>query len=1035
MKAVVSLFFWVSVFSFLGAQESEMSIKVYDFDDGLSHRNVFDIQQDSAGYIWIGTINGLNRFDGYNFDYYSESYPEIQQKAVVSLVASQSGLFFGMSNYIGQIQLDEHAPPEIFELEGTSELKRQAQVPHNFFMDGGGVLWGSIYNEKTGKTVLFQKRPQDSISYLFGVKGNYPGRPLVEYRDHIFVAVGQNEIWKLKKTGQIVAKFKAPAIPSRRANTPNRVVQLSAANDQLWVLLSNGNVFTFDDVGVGFSPHPLNKLLDDNIIANTLLVENNHDIWIGGNGRLLQYHDKQSQLIDHTSEIKEITKNTCQFRQIFKDRSGAIWLATDYGAIKLVFGSNLFQSYLNGGSEYCSNRYCSTREITEDDKGNIYISYYNSIHILNPNTNVLTPLFSSGDFFNYPFGLHYFENALWAGNGIKINLDDLSIDTIFPHPRVDLGFVMEDKNQQLWMGCMDKLFLYDPGSEKLIDYEDRFGKWDNQYGQISYIYQGKTKDYIWVSTLDNGLFQLTENGERINHYSTDDILKHNKINHTLEDDFGHLWIASGMGLYRLKIDADSIKYYTTEDGLPNNFINGILPEGDSCLWISTDYGLSRMSMKEETFTNFFVTDGLSANEFNRNSFYKAKDGRMYFGGMNGINAFYPEKRLLVEKNNKRKAPLLLTKFSTLSEQDDSLYIQKYGLNTLKHITLGPDDKFFSFDFSLADFRYPSENLYSYQLEGYENEWSAPLSNHSIRYTNIPPGEYTFKVKSKAHNEDWSKNELMIGITIQKPYYQKLWFQLLAALLLLGGIWGVLRLRIYRLRLKERMLEEQVRARTIELRQEKQKSDKLLLNILPREIADELKQNGFSKARRHDFVAVLFSDFEGFSKIAEKLEPEQLVAEIDYCFSAFDKIIEKHKVEKIKTVGDAYLAVGGMTGQGQEKVIDIIRAGMEMQAFMLATEKQRKLEKRPYFRMRIGVHVGPLVAGIVGTKKFAYDIWGDTVNVASRMETHGIPGFVNISDATYQLIKADFHCLKNGTFQELKKNIDMYVVEGARVKPG
>ena len=1028
MKALIGFLIGICGIVFLHAQEGEISIKVYDFDDGLSHRNVFAIQQDSSGFIWIGTINGLNRFDGYTFEYYSQSIPALQQKAVTTLAANAKGLAFGLSNYIGQINLSDNTIPQLFELKGKSDLRRQAQVPHNFFIDDKQTLWGSIYNEKTGKSALFRKEMQDSIEFLFEAKGNYPGRPIIEYRHYIYIAVGQNEIWKLKESGQLIAKFKAPTIYEERSNTPSRVVHFWADTSQLWVMLSNGNIFSFDDVGEGFVTHPINEILNKKIIANTFMVENNGDIWIGGNGVLLQYKSGDNLIIDYSSKIREYTKNTSQFRQIFKDRSGAIWLATNYGAVKLVFGNDLFKSYLNGGSEYCSDRYCSTREITEDEEGNIYISYYNSIHVLNPKTDELTPLFSSGDFFNYPFGLHYFKGALWAGNGIRINLDDLSIDTIFPHPGVDLGYVMEDKNHQLWMGCMDKLYHYDPVEEKLLDYQDRFGNWDDQYGQISYIYQGITNDYIWISTLDNGLFQLTAEGERINHYSAEDYLPHNKINQTFEDDRHNLWIASGMGLCRLRIDTDSIKCYTTQSGLPNDFINGMLPEGDSCLWISTDFGLSRMSIREESFTNFFVTDGLSANEFNRNSSYKARDGRMYFGGMNGVNAFYPEKRLLIEKEKKRKAPLLLTKFSRLNASTDSLYVSRYGLNNLKHITLVPSDKFFSFDFALADYRYPSENLYSYRLDGYESEWSSPLSNRSIRYTNIPPGEYTFMVKAKAHNEDWSKNILKVGVTIQKPYYQKLWFQLLLGLLLIGGVWAILRYRIYRLRMKERILARQVRARTKELEKEKQKSDELLLNILPKEVADELKLKGFSKARRHDFVAVLFSDFEGFSKIAEKLEPEQLVSEIDYCFSAFDKIVEKYQVEKIKTVGDAYLAVGGISDPGKQKVVDIIHAALEMQEFMKRTEAQRKKERRPYFRMRVGVHVGPLVAGIVGTKKFAYDIWGDTVNVASRMETNGTPGFVNISDTTYQYVKDDFHCIKNGTFKELKKHIDMYLIE-------
>jgi class 3 adenylate cyclase len=214
-----------------------------------------------------------------------------------------------------------------------------------------------------------------------------------------------------------------------------------------------------------------------------------------------------------------------------------------------------------------------------------------------------------------------------------------------------------------------------------------------------------------------------------------------------------------------------------------------------------------------------------------------------------------------------------------------------------------------------------------------------------------------------------------------------------------------------------------------LEEEKHKSEELLLNILPAGLAEELKEFGFAKARRHEMVTVMFSDFKGFSRISEQLDPEALVAEIDFCFRAFDHIIERYKLEKIKTVGDAYLCVNGINSDADAAdAAAIIHAALDMQDFLDKRATERRSKDMHHFEARIGIHTGPVVAGIVGVKKFAYDIWGDTVNVASRMETNGEAGKINISETTYQLVKHDFSCTYHGDFQENSNSIKMYWVE-------
>jgi class 3 adenylate cyclase len=211
---------------------------------------------------------------------------------------------------------------------------------------------------------------------------------------------------------------------------------------------------------------------------------------------------------------------------------------------------------------------------------------------------------------------------------------------------------------------------------------------------------------------------------------------------------------------------------------------------------------------------------------------------------------------------------------------------------------------------------------------------------------------------------------------------------------------------------------------------KKRSDELLLNILPEEVAEELKAKGSADAKQFDDVTVMFTDFKGFTQISEKLSPTELVNEIHTCFKAFDNIIGKHNIEKIKTIGDAYMCAGGLPVANTTNATDVVNAAMEIQLFMHEHLQQRKSEGKEPFEIRIGIHTGPVVAGIVGVKKFAYDIWGDTVNIASRMESSGEAGKVNISGSTYELVKDKFACTHRGKIQAKNKGeIDMYFAEG------
>jgi class 3 adenylate cyclase len=233
--------------------------------------------------------------------------------------------------------------------------------------------------------------------------------------------------------------------------------------------------------------------------------------------------------------------------------------------------------------------------------------------------------------------------------------------------------------------------------------------------------------------------------------------------------------------------------------------------------------------------------------------------------------------------------------------------------------------------------------------------------------------------------------------------------------------------------KERnTLEARVKARTKDLAEALDKSDRLLLNILPSEVADELKEKGEVTPVHFESVTIMFTDFKDFTHIAEGMSPSQLIRELDGYFTQFDKTIERYHLEKLKTIGDSYMCAGGIPRISNTHPVEACLAALEIQSFMSQMKEVKEKMKEPFWELRLGIHSGSVMAGVVGEKKFAYDVWGDTVNTASRMEFSGTPGKINISQATYELVKEYFDCEFRGEVEAKNKGkIKMYYLNRLR----
>lgn len=334
----------------------------------------------------------------------------------------------------------------------------------------------------------------------------------------------------------------------------------------------------------------------------------------------------------------------------------------------------------------------------------------------------------------------------------------------------------------------------------------------------------------------------------------------------------------------------------------------------------------------------------------------------------------------------------------------------------------------SLQFSLNTFYNINAHQFSYKIEELSNEWTDWQSISSLDWPIASTGTYTIHIKGMDSFGNVS-DEKVFKFYIEVPWYLSgfaiLCYIVIASIL----VYLIVIFNQKQLITKNRKLEEKVKERTKELEEEKGKSDNLLLNILPQEVADELKSTGKYEAKQFDDITVLFTDFVGFTSISEKLSPKELVAEIHYCFKAFDEIIIRCKLEKIKTIGDAYMAVCGMPNKDNLHAIRTVEAAIEIQTFINRYQQERKEANKSFFEIRMGIHSGSVIAGIVGVRKYAYDIWGDTVNTAARMEQNSEPGKINISGITYELIKNKYKCSYRGKIEAKNKGrIDMYFVQ-------
>jgi class 3 adenylate cyclase len=330
-----------------------------------------------------------------------------------------------------------------------------------------------------------------------------------------------------------------------------------------------------------------------------------------------------------------------------------------------------------------------------------------------------------------------------------------------------------------------------------------------------------------------------------------------------------------------------------------------------------------------------------------------------------------------------------------------------------------------------EFKTPDSTELRYFLEGFDNDWSRWTGTDYKEYTNLPAGSYILRVQYIYKGS--TAGELSpLSLRVLPVWYLSRIAIGLYIILMAMIIWVLFTFLNLRFARTQYMLEQIINKRTEDLIVEKDKTEKLLANVLPKNTASEIMEKGKATKIKYNFVTVLFSDIQGFTKIAEEMNPEVLIDELDKFFFYFDSVVERLGIEKIKTIGDAYMCAGGIPEKNRTNPVEVILAALEMQDYMARLKVSSEIAGMKYWDIRIGIHTGTVIAGVVGQKKLSYDIWGDTVNTASRMESSGEAGKINISGTTYEFVKEYFVCDHRGKMPvKYKGELDMYFVSGIR----
>ncbi len=1068
MKQVylILLFTFINVLSF--TQQKSIKFNSYGIEEGLSQSHVTNIKIDKYGYVWVATQDGLNQFNGYEFNILKQQLNDtnsLPNNYIHCLIKKDEFLWFGTNRVLGNINTKTK---KIQKINRNNYPKLRGYIFTNIGFDYFGSLWA--LSEKHGINIIDLKTKNiEIISELNG------------YSDFSTLFVDSTKtIWIGTKSGKVLMS-KQPYKTFIEIKNDNLEINANinsfqqAKNNKIYVCTESG-IYSINDKKINYLSD-FSELRYQNI--SSVYQENENKIWIGSKdfGLFLLTNENNRQRLYQYKKNPYNKSSLCDnhITYLYGDLSGCIWVGTENGVAKFDTYKQGFTTITlsNSPSEGLIDH--TVWSFNEDSLHQIYIGTKKDLTLYNANKNKYYHFLRHQNKNHYLLSI-YVENPnkIWCGYDDGLYILTINSFTNYNFKKINFIDNTQPSNTRvyqivnadevnLWIGSRQGLSLINKKTLEFSFYSHSDDENSLGEGSVKVIYRDLSGK-IWLVTSNQGLYNIINKGGKDFYFKHYPIVGYNETNghitSILQTQEGYLWLGTyGEGLKKLNLSTKETKNYTETEGLSNNVIYGLLNDKLGNLWISTNKGLSKFNIKSENFTNYTTNDGLQSNEFNTNAYFKSSENRLYFGGINGFTTFKPDEI----KINPIPPKVIISNLIIHSKERDKKHKNIFISNIVdsSSIKLPYYQNDISFEFFCNHFSNPEKNTYKLILEGYDDEYQYFNNENKVHYMNLPSGKYEFKVFGRNPDGIWSESPTKVFIVITPPFWLTWWFIILSVLAVVLLVYYIYRKRIDRIRRQKIKLELEVVKRTrkisnqnkkikeqnkqvelqkakIEhqkelLQKEKEKVENILLNILPEGTASDLIHKGKSKARYYKRVSVMFTDFVGFSKIAENMKPQDLVKELDGYFTKFDELIEKYDIEKIKTIGDSYMCAGGVPIRNKSNAIEITLAALEIQDYMRKRELKAQKEGKECWKIRIGINTGEITAGVIGQKRFAYDIWGSTVNQAQRMEMHGEPGQVNVSGNTYEYISPYFECTYRGKIQTKHNGmLDMYFVEG--IKP-
>ena len=967
----------------------------------VNHYN--SVTQDDNGFLYIGSQNGILRFDG-------TFWNDLQIRGDITLSSASQGIFGFTREKFGYLVKTHDGSSDFYgiNLDGYTLFEEGDSIHRVLAFDGtlyvltrkGFFIWDGDLPEKIHLPFLPNEIFQSASGIL--VYGKHKG--IYYYRD------GQLSV--LNEATDLPVEYVSDLITFNGTR-----IMVDGFKGQARFSDTQGNFSGFSN---------LDSLLASGQFSCLIRLSTGHLAWGTRKGGMI-LTDMSGRVIKHITNNDGLSSN--HVVSLFIDAMDHLWVVHPQSLSRIEFPCSYTFFNRDSGLKGNVNDLARYKEV-------LYAATNNGLYYLVPVTNNFGKQGNS-----YFIRVPGIEGECRQIIGTAESLFISTTDGIFRIQDRRLDTITTSVANTILYSAKNGLLLAGTDHAFLIFQGDRTVYMDTLMMDISDMAESED-GCLWLSSRQHKVYRSSQHFEGPENldfvqYSTTNIPGGLDKYLDLIPIDGQIYFSGMEGLFRYHYEKDQFIKDTLFD-IPQFDgifrISHMARDANQDFWINLHFpeeGRNQTYIAKKKEGEGFELNKIQYRRMNEqqiNCLYPEDDQVMWIGSQSGILRYDPTFASPIKQ-------VFHTHIINVIFADDSMY--NYGFIRSDAFVEQYADSRVVFPYSKnrirflvlsTDFSTESSPMFQYRLIGLQENWSDWSENASIEFRGLSHGKYDLFVRSQDIYGSVSESD-RFSFRIKSPLYLS-WYAIVFYIMFLILIFIAYQKRRAVQHAKERFrLEEIIQERTEALIKEKEKTENLLANILPKKTADELKAKGKVTSSKFKMVTVLFADIEGFTKIAEQMNPDKLIDELDHFYFQFDSVVEKYNIEKIKTIGDAYMAAGGIPVKNRTNPIEVILAAMEMQHFML----ELKDDKAEIWDLRIGMHTGSVIAGVVGQKKFSYDIWGDTVNIASRMESSGKIGKINISASTYHLVKEFFDCEFRGKMPvKYKGDIAMYFVDG--IKP-